>query len=143
MKQQLDILLCEDDPNLGKLLRDFLDRKGYSTTWAQDGAEGVRRFRVGSYDFVILDVMMPVKDGYQVAEEIRTLNRHVPILFLTAKSQREDTLQGFKVGADDYMTKPFSMDELEARIEAILRRSAALPEDNDEVGGHDHWPLCL
>ena len=75
MKQQLDILLCEDDPNLGKLLRDFLDRKGYSTTWAQDGAEGVRRFRVGSYDFVILDVMMPVKDGYQVAEEIRTLNQ--------------------------------------------------------------------
>jgi len=134
MKHQLDILLCEDDPNLGKLLRDFLDRKGYNTTWAQDGAEGVRKFRVGSYDFVILDVMMPVKDGYQVAEEIRGLNRHVPILFLTAKSQREDTLQGFKVGADDYMTKPFSMDELEARIEAILRRSSALPEDTEEVG---------
>ena len=108
MKQQLDILLCEDDPNLGKLLSDFLNRKGYNTTWAQDGADGVRKFRVGSYDFVILDVMMPVKDGYQVAEEIRGLNRHVPILFLTAKSQREDTLQGFKVGADDYMTKPFS-----------------------------------
>jgi two-component system OmpR family response regulator len=134
MKQQLDILLCEDDPNLGKLLSDFLTRKGYNTTWAQDGAEGVRNFRVGSYDFVILDVMMPVKDGYQVAEEIRGLNRHVPILFLTAKSQREDTLQGFKVGADDYMTKPFSMDELEARIEAILRRSAALPDTEHEVG---------
>ena len=133
MKQQLDILLCEDDPNLGKLLRDFLERKGYATTWAQDGADGVRKFRVGSFDFVILDVMMPVKDGYQVAEEIRGLNRHVPILFLTAKSQREDTLQGFKSGADDYMTKPFSMDELEARIEAILRRSAALPENTDDV----------
>jgi two-component system OmpR family response regulator len=133
MSKSRDILLCEDDPNLGKLLSDYLNRKGFNTTWAQDGADGMRKFRVGSFDFVILDVNMPVKDGFQVAREIRGLNRHVPILFLTARSQREDTLEGFEAGADDYMAKPFSMEELLARIEAIMRRSAALPEGDEEV----------
>jgi len=134
MSKLRDILLCEDDPNLGKLLSAYLTRKGYNTTWAQDGADGMRKFRVGSFDFVILDVNMPVKDGFQVAREIRGLDRHVPILFLTARSQREDTLKGFESGADDYMAKPFSMEELLARIEAIMRRSAALPEPDEEIG---------
>ena len=127
------ILLCEDDPNLGRLLSDYLKAKGFETTWAKDGVEGLKEFHRSAFDFVILDVMMPRKDGFQVAEEIRQESRHLPILFLTARSTNEDTLEGFKVGADDYMTKPFSMEELVLRIQAILRRSAALPEEGEEV----------
>jgi DNA-binding response OmpR family regulator len=131
---QTAILLCEDDPNLGRLLSDYLKAKGFDTTWAKDGVEGIKEFHRGAFDFVILDVMMPRKDGFQVAEEIRQESRHLPILFLTARSTNEDTLEGFKVGADDYMTKPFSMEELLLRIQAILRRSAALPEEDEQVG---------
>lgn len=127
------ILLCEDDPNLGRLLADFLNAKGFDTVWAKDGVEGLKEFHRHSFDFALLDVMMPRKDGFQVAEEIRRESRQLPILFLTARSAKEDTLEGFKVGADDYMTKPFSMDELLMRIQAILRRSAALPEDGESV----------
>ena len=127
------ILLVDDEPDILELIGYNLRQEGYDVFTAENGKQGIDMARSVNPDLIILDVMMPVKDGYQVAEEIRGLNRHVPILFLTAKSQREDTLQGFKVGADDYMTKPFSMDELEARIEAILRRSAALPEDEEEV----------
>jgi two-component system, OmpR family, response regulator len=133
-KTNSSILLCEDDPNLGRLLSDYLQAKGFETTWAKDGVEGLKEFHRASFDFVILDVMMPRKDGFQVAEEIRRESRHLPILFLTARSTNEDTLEGFKVGADDYMTKPFSMEELLLRIQAILRRSAALPEDDETVG---------
>ena len=120
---QPTILLCEDDPNLGRLLSDYLKAKGFNTTWAKDGVEGLKEFHRAAFDFVMLDVMMPRKDGFQVAEEIRQESRHLPILFLTARSTNEDTLEGFKVGADDYMTKPFSMEELLVRIQAILRRS--------------------
>lgn len=133
-KTNSSILLCEDDPNLGRLLSDYLQAKGFETTWAKDGVEGLKEFHRASFDLVILDVMMPRKDGFQVAEEIRRESRHLPILFLTARSTNEDTLEGFKVGADDYMTKPFSMEELLLRIQAILRRSAALPEDDETVG---------
>lgn len=133
MKQTTNILLCEDDPNLGTLLSEFLSAKGFETQLATDGVEGLKLFRRESFDFVILDVMMPNKDGFTVAQEIRQENRHIPILFLTAKSMKEDTLAGFKAGADDYMTKPFSMDELLMRVNAILRRSAALPEEGEEV----------
>ena len=93
------ILLCEDDPNLGRLLSDYLKAKGFETTWAKDGVEGLKEFHRGAFDFVILDVMMPRKDGFQVAEEIRQESRHLPILYLTARSTNEDTLEGFKVGA--------------------------------------------
>lgn len=129
----IDILLCEDDPNLGRLLSDYLKVKKFNVVWAQDGVEGLKEFHRGNFDFVLLDVMMPRKDGFQVAEEIRRETRALPILFLTARSAKEDTLEGFKVGADDYMTKPFSMEELLMRIQAILRRSAALPEEGEEV----------
>ena len=132
MKKATRILLCEDDPNLGTLLSEYLKAKGFETTLATDGAEGLKQFKRQTFDFLILDVMMPVKDGFTLAEDVRQLNRHVPILFLTAKSMKEDTLKGFKVGGDDYMTKPFSMEELTARVNAILKRSAALPDQNDE-----------
>ena len=131
--KDIRILLCEDDPSLGKLLTDYLRAKGFVATWAQDGVEGLKAYHRETFDFIVLDVMMPRKDGFQVAEEIRLDSRSIPILFLTARSTKDDTLEGFKVGADDYMTKPFSMEELVLRIQAILRRSAALPEEGEEV----------
>jgi two-component system OmpR family response regulator len=132
-KSPIRILLCEDDPNLGKLLSEYLNAKGFVTTWAQDGAEGVKTFFRETFDFVVLDVMMPRKDGFEVATEIRKESKSIPILFLTAKSMKEDTLEGFKVGADDYMTKPFSMEELLVRINAILRRTSSIPVDGEDV----------
>lgn len=133
MKKTTRILLCEDDQNLGMLLSEYLNAKGFETSLATDGAEGMKIFRRESFDFVILDVMMPQKDGFTVAREIRETDRHTPILFLTAKSMKEDTLEGFRSGADDYMTKPFSMEELLMRVNAILKRSAALPQEGEEV----------
>ena len=127
------VLLCEDDPNLGKLLSDYLNAKGFATTWAQDGAEGLELYHRETFDFIILDVMMPRKDGFEVATEIRKESKQVPILFLSARGMKEDTLEGFKAGADDYMTKPFSMEELLVRIKAILRRTASLPQEGEEV----------
>lgn len=137
MDKNLSILLVEDDPNLGMLLAEFLNAKGHKCTLRTDGQKGYDSFVEGEWDFVILDVMMPVKDGFTLAEEIRGIDKKVPILFLTAKSLKEDTLRGFNVGADDYMTKPFSMEELLARINAIMRRipASAKEEQNEfEIG---------
>lgn len=124
----INVLLAEDDPNLGMLLREYLEAKGYSTTLAVNGKQGYDRFKQGGFDICILDVMMPVKDGFTMAEEIRQTDKDIPIIFLTAKSMKEDKLRGFETGADDYITKPFSMDELLMRMQAILRRT--MP-DND------------
>jgi DNA-binding response OmpR family regulator len=117
------ILLAEDDPNLGLLLQEYLTIKGFDTTLAKDGDEALSKFVLSTYDLCIFDVMMPKKDGFTLAKEVRMSDKDTPIIFLTAKSMKDDTLQGFKVGADDYMTKPFSMEELLARIQAVLRRS--------------------
>jgi DNA-binding response OmpR family regulator len=122
-KQKINILVVEDDTNLGTLLTDYLLAKGYQADLARNGQEGYEKFCKNKYDFLILDVMMPLKDGYTLAKEIRNADAKIPILFLTAKSMKEDTLEGFKAGADDYMVKPFSMEELLARINAILRRT--------------------
>ena len=121
MEERLRILLCEDDENLGMLLREYLQAKGYAADLFSDGESGYKAFLKGKYDLCVLDVMMPKKDGFTLAQEIRTVNSEVPIIFLTAKSLKEDILEGFKIGADDYITKPFSMEELVFRIEAILR----------------------
>ena len=117
------ILLAEDDHNLGSLLQEYLIAKGYDVTLAKDGNQGLDIFLSQEFNFCILDVMMPKKDGFSLAKEIRTKSPEVPILFLTAKSMQEDTIKGFEVGADDYMTKPFSMEELLLRIKAILKRT--------------------
>ena len=122
MDENLRILLCEDDENLGMLLREYLQAKGYNTDLCPDGEAGYRAFLKTHYDICILDVMMPKKDGFQLAKEIRQSNTDIPIVFLTARQMKEDILEGFKIGADDYITKPFSMEELVFRIEAILRR---------------------
>jgi len=122
MDEQLKIFFCEDDENLGMLLREYLQAKGYYTDLYPDGEAGYRGFSKEKYDLCVLDVMMPKKDGFTLAQEIRALNPEIPIIFLTAKVLKEDILEGFKLGADDYLTKPFSMEELLLRIEAILRR---------------------
>ena len=118
------ILLAEDDENLGGLLSEYLQAKGYDTTLTANGEEAYSAFLAGKYDICIFDVMMPKKDGFTLAREIRMVNTEVPIVFLTAKTMKDDILQGFKAGADDYLTKPFSMEELLLRIEAILRRTS-------------------
>lgn len=122
MEDKLRILLCEDDENLGMLLREFLQAKGFNADLYPDGDKGYKAFIKGKYDLCVLDVMMPRKDGFTLAQEIRNVNSEVPIIFLTAKTLKEDVLEGFKIGADDYITKPFSMEELVSRIIAILRR---------------------
>jgi Response regulators consisting of a CheY-like receiver domain and a winged-helix DNA-binding domain len=123
MENKAKVLLAEDDENLGMLLKEYLNAKGYQTDLFVDGEKAFDGFKNNKYDIVILDVMMPVKDGFSVAKDIRMIDDKVPILFLTAKSMKEDVLEGFSVGADDYMTKPFSIEELQYRIEAILRRT--------------------
>lgn len=122
MEEKTKILLCEDDENLGMLLREFLQAKGFNADLYPDGEKGYKAFLKGKYDICVLDVMMPRKDGFTLAQEIRNVNSEVPIVFLTAKNLKDDILEGFKLGADDYITKPFSMEELVVRIDAILRR---------------------
>jgi len=117
------ILLVEDDQNLGTLLQEYLEAKGFETKLADDGKKGFDLFCKDTYDLLLLDVMMPVKDGITLAKEIRVTDKNTPIIFLTAKSMKEDTIEGFNAGGDDYITKPFSMDELLARVNAVLRRS--------------------
>ena len=124
------ILLAEDDPNLGMLLKEYLQARGYEADLYEDGEKAFQGFNKYQYHICILDVMMPVKDGFTLAEDIRLINTDIPIVFLTAKSLKQDVLEGFKIGADDYLTKPFSMEELLLRIEAILRRSGMLKESN-------------
>ena len=123
MDEKLKILLCEDDENLGMLLREYLQAKGFTTELCADGELGYKAFLKTKFDICVLDVMMPKKDGFTRAKEIRNSNQDIPIIFLTAKTLKEDILEGFKIGADDYITKPFSMEELVFRIEAIIRRT--------------------
>lgn len=144
------ILLVEDDLNLGFVIQDALKRRGFTVHLCRDGKEGLRKFNEQPYDLCVLDVMLPQKDGFSLAEDIRLTDRKVPIVFLTAKSQTEDRIAGFKAGGDDYLTKPFSHEELILRIEAILRRTQGKeddPRERDrfELGDYtfDHRNLML
>ncbi len=123
MGTKINVLLAEDDKNLGSVLKAYLEAKGYSTTLCIDGKEALETFKRNEFDFCILDIMMPVMDGFTLAKEIRKIDKQIPFLFLTAKSMQEDKIYGFELGADDYLTKPFSMEELLLRIKAIHRRS--------------------
>ena len=129
---KLKVLLAEDDPNLGLLLNQFLRAKGFDTTLCPDGEIAYDKFINGSYNFVILDVMMPKKDGFSLAKDIRGIDKDTPILFLTAKGMKEDKLKGFEIGADDYLTKPFSMEELLARITAIIKRAGIEAKESSD-----------
>jgi DNA-binding response OmpR family regulator len=122
MDDKIKIFFCEDDENLGMLLSEYLQTKDFQVDLFQDGEAGEKAFHLKKYDICILDVMMPKKDGFSLAQDVRRIDPEVPIIFLTAKNLKEDVLEGFKAGADDYLTKPFNMQELLLRIEAIMRR---------------------
>lgn len=134
------ILLAEDDSNLGTLLRNYLDAKNFETSLYSTGKSALMAFSAGKFDLCILDIMMPEMDGLTLARAIRNIDPVIPVIFLTAKNQNEDVLEGFKTGADDYITKPFSMEELIYRIEAIFRRTsgsgASLKEGLCQIGGY-------
>jgi len=116
------ILLVEDDTNLGNLLQDSLELKNYDVVLKRNGDDAFTEFKANKFDMCLLDVMMPKKDGFTLAKDIRRMNTNIPIIFLTAKALKEDTIEGLKLGADDYITKPFSMEELILRMEAIFKR---------------------
>jgi DNA-binding response OmpR family regulator len=142
--QKIKILLAEDDENLGTLLREYLIVKSYDADWFINGEKAYKSFIKEHYDLCILDIMMPVKDGYTLAREIRMTNADIPIIFLTAKSLKEDIIEGFKAGADDYISKPFSMEELLFRVEAIIRRTkkdtAGIQQAEYKIGGYMFYP---
>lgn len=123
MEKLIKILLAEDDKNLALILKSYLTAKGCPTVVFHNGSEVLKSFERENFDFIILDVMLPELDGYLVAEEIRRIDKNIPIMFLTAKSMRSEVSRGFEVGADDYVLKPFSMDELYERIRAVSRRT--------------------
>lgn len=123
-EQKKKILLVEDDPNFGIVLKDYLIMNDYEVTHAKNGMEGFEKFKKDDFDLCILDVMMPYKDGFTLAKEIREKNADVPIIFLTAKAMKEDVLKGYKVGADDYLNKPFDSEVLLMKIKAIIQRKA-------------------
>ncbi|MDD3878057.1 MAG: response regulator transcription factor [Bacteroidales bacterium] len=130
--KNLKILLAEDDVNLGMILKTYLEARGYHTSLFEDGEKALKAFKKDEFDFCIVDVMMPVKDGFTLAKEIRAMNKKIPIMFLTAKSMQEDVLEGLKIGADDYMTKPFSMEELLLRMNAIIKRTSSNDDNSSE-----------
>lgn len=132
MENKTKVLLAEDDKNLGNILKTYLEAKGFPTVLCPNGKEALESFKRSDFDFCILDVMMPVMDGFTLAKEIRKIDKDVPFLFLTAKAMQEDKIHGFEMGADDYMTKPFSMEELLLRIKAIIRRSADTNKIDEE-----------
>jgi DNA-binding response OmpR family regulator len=133
--KKVSILLAEDDPNLGQLLKNYLIARDYEPVLVTSGAKARDLFRKERFNLCLLDVMMPELDGFTLAREIREIDPHIPVIFLTAKNLKEDVIEGFKSGADDYLTKPFSMEELIYRIEAILRRSVKRSSDA-QVGSY-------
>jgi DNA-binding response OmpR family regulator len=142
---KIRILLAEDDSNLGNLLRNYLAARNYETSLFTNGTLAIEGFSKESFSLCILDIMMPEMDGLSLAKEIRLENPEIPIIFLTAKNQKEDILEGFKTGADDYITKPFSMEELLYRIDAILRRTTSSQvnkkEESYKIGSYSFHPL--
>jgi len=131
-KRKYKILFVEDDKNLSEVVNDLLSLSGYGIKHCADGEEAILYFRKFKYDLCIFDVMLPKIDGFELAESIRQINREVPIIFLTAKNQKEDKIRGFKIGCDDYITKPFSGEELVLRIEAIMKRCLSRERMGDD-----------
>ena len=133
MKTNKKILLVEDDSNFGRILKEYLSINKYNVDLASNGIEGYEKFTRSEYDLCILDVMMPYKDGFTLAKEIREKNDQIPIIFLTAKTLKEDVLKGYKIGADDYLTKPFDSEILLAKIKSLFSRKNLLKADNSTV----------
>ena len=139
MSEAKKILLVEDDPSLGFVIKDNLMLKGYQVTLCQNGEDAERRFDDERFNLCIFDVMLPRKDGFSLARSVRAKNISIPILFLTAKSMPEDKLEGFRSGADDYITKPFSLEELLCRIEVFLKRGNVSPNTEDKIFPLGHY----
>lgn len=129
MNNNKKILVLEDDTNLGFLLREHLEMNSYSVKVCRNGEEGLTEYKLNKYDLCLVDVMMPRKDGFTFVKELREKGSDIPVIFLTAKSLKEDRIEGFKIGCDDYITKPFSMEELILRIQAVLRRTNHLQQE--------------
>ena len=142
--EEYKILLVEDDMNLGFVIQDNLKMSGYKVSLSRDGKDGLKSFNENSYDLCLLDVMLPKKVGFELAEDIRKVNPSVPVIFLTARSMTQDKIKGFRTGADDYITKPFDMQELLLRIEAVLKRShpeMEIKEDKITIGKYVYDPI--
>lgn len=139
------LLLVEDEENIGHIVTDFLTNKGYDVTWAKDGREGADLALFNSFDLCILDVMLPFKNGFDLAREIKQAHPDMPIIFLTAKNMPENKIEGFDLGADDYISKPFLMDELAARVNAVLRRTrqslTVSPNKVYKIGRYEFNPV--
>ncbi len=131
MFDKVNILLAEDDPHLGFVVQEVLAQKGYNVSLCIDGQAALSKFIQGKFQICLIDVMMPVMDGFTLVEKIRKINMHVPIIFLTAKGFQEDKIQGFRAGADDYLVKPFSMEELALRIQVFLRRNMKTSNESE------------
>ncbi|MBD78416.1 MAG: DNA-binding response regulator [Crocinitomicaceae bacterium] len=131
--EKKSILLVEDDPSLGFVIKDNLKESGFEITWAKDGVAGFEQFYSNYFDLCILDVMLPKKDGYSLAKEIRVINPDIPIIFLTAKGSIDDKAEGYKAGGDDYLSKPFVMAELVARIDAVIKRATRFQKKRTDV----------
>jgi DNA-binding response OmpR family regulator len=134
------VLLLEDDVNLGAVLQEHLQMQGFNVTLCSDGVQGLEAFKAGQFDICLVDIMMPKKDGFAFAEDVRRVDTETPLIFLTAKAMKEDKIQGFKIGCDDYITKPFSIEELMLRIRAVMRRRGK-PDDSElptsfEIGSY-------
>src|SRR6201987_4095701 len=127
------ILLCEDDANLGMVLKNYLELNDFDVSLERDGRLGLAAFQREHFDLCLLDVMMPHMDGFTLAEEIRDINPDIPLFFISAKTMKEDVIQGYKLGADDYITKPFDIEVLLLKIKAILKRNEELSKDNVNV----------
>lgn len=133
MAAKIKILLVEDDYNLGFVIQDKLKEENFEVHLCTDGVEGLKKFNEADFQMCIFDVMMPKKDGFTLARDVRKINKNVPILFLTAKNQTEDRIEGFKAGGDDYLTKPFSTEEFLLRVKAILKRVNLVEEVEEET----------
>ena len=134
MKTNKKILLVEDDPNFGRILKDYLTINNYEVILAVNGIEGFEKFNKSEFNLCILDIMMPFKDGLTLAKEIREINETIPLIFLTAKNLKDDVLKGYKIGADDYLTKPFDSEILLAKIKSILLEVRFLYIDLSSLG---------
>ena len=133
MNEKIKILLVEDDTNLGFVVQDSLKKQGYSVKLCLNGVDGLKAFNDSKYHLVILDVMMPKKDGFTLAQDVRKIDTLVPLLFLTAKAEMEDKLQGLKVGGDDYITKPFHTEEFLLRVKSLLKRTVPQLQKEEET----------
>ncbi len=149
VETQDKILLVEDDQNFGDVLRSYLEMHDYHVTLATDGEAGLQAYKKDTFALCIFDVMMPKKDGFTLAKEIRENDTDIPIIFLTAKTLKEDVLKGFKIGGDDYITKPFNSEELLLRVQAVMRRSIGKPDPRDDIKEftiskyHFNYPLRI